>query len=313
MTHAIRIVKACIRGFLWAGNRKDNAAAKVSWSTLILPKSKGGLGLIEPGVQSQSLLCKVLVRSLLPGNELWKTLIFNRSILWSPRLGGHWKPHKSWLFCMDLKLRKSNRLADRTCMSVMKAWDMLRGHLSCIGPSTNVEWMHQPLLWNETLKSTEGKMLGQSKGMSWAILHGVGIQSMANWMQLSPSNRDKLYEDARKFRNGRKMLDLVDKVVYSVPISNGEEGEWFGQCGDAGKVINAKGIGKNGKIIQLGSVVAGARWSPIRIVARDGKKWKVNPSVDEVEEDWILYVVEGKPLECLEWDPAEYTWRDEQR
>ena len=51
--HAIGIVKACIRGFLWAGNRKDNATAKVSWSTLILPKSKGGLGSIDPGVQSQ--------------------------------------------------------------------------------------------------------------------------------------------------------------------------------------------------------------------------------------------------------------------
>ena len=123
---------------------------------------------------------------------------------------------------------------------------------------------------------------------------------------MSPSNRDKLYEDTRKFRNGRKMLDLVDKVVYFVPICNGEEGEWFGQCGDAGKVINAKGIGKNGKIIQLGSVIVGACWSPIKIVARDGKKWKVNPSVNEVEEDWILYVVEGKPLECLEWDPVEY-------
>ena len=49
--HAIRIVKACIRGFLWVGNRKDNASTKVSWSTLILPKSKGGLGLIDHGVQ----------------------------------------------------------------------------------------------------------------------------------------------------------------------------------------------------------------------------------------------------------------------
>ena len=46
--HAIRIVKACIKGFLWARNRKENAAAKVSWSTLILPKSSGGLGLIGP-------------------------------------------------------------------------------------------------------------------------------------------------------------------------------------------------------------------------------------------------------------------------
>ena len=46
----IRTVKACIREFLWAGMRKDNATAKVSWSTLVLPKSKGGLGLIDPGL-----------------------------------------------------------------------------------------------------------------------------------------------------------------------------------------------------------------------------------------------------------------------
>ena len=118
---------------------KDYAASKVPWSMLILPKCKGGLGLIDSGVKSQSLLCKVMVRSLQPGNELWKTLIYNRSILWCPRLDGHWKPHKSWLFCMGLKLRKSNWLADRTCMSVMKAWDMLCGHLSHIGPSTNAE------------------------------------------------------------------------------------------------------------------------------------------------------------------------------
>ena len=79
---------------------------------------------------------------------------------------------------------------------------------------------------------------------------------MTDWMWLSPSNRDKLYEDAGKFRNGRRMLVLVDTVVYSVPISNGEEGEWFRQCDDTEKIINAKGLGKNGKIIQLGSIVA---------------------------------------------------------
>ena len=48
--HVICTIKACIMGFLWAWNRKDNAVAKVSWSTLILPKSKGGLGLIDPGL-----------------------------------------------------------------------------------------------------------------------------------------------------------------------------------------------------------------------------------------------------------------------
>ena len=65
--HAVRTVKACIWGFLWVRNRKDNATTKVSWSTLILPKSKGGLGLIDPELQSRALICKVFVRSLLPG------------------------------------------------------------------------------------------------------------------------------------------------------------------------------------------------------------------------------------------------------
>ena len=64
--------------------------------------------------------------------------------------------------------------------------------------------------------------------MSWAILHCAGIHSMADWMRLSASTHDKLYGDLGKFKNGRKMLDLVNIVVYSVPISNGEEGEWFG-------------------------------------------------------------------------------------
>ena len=95
---AICTIKVCIRRFLWAGMRKDSVAAKVSWPTLVLPKSKGGLGLIDPGLLSQALLCKVLVRSLLPGNELWKTLIHDRSILWSPRLCGKWKSHKAWPF-----------------------------------------------------------------------------------------------------------------------------------------------------------------------------------------------------------------------
>ena len=54
------------------------------------------------------------------------------------------------------------------------------------------------------------------------------------------------------------MLDLVSIAIYSIPISNGEEGEWSGQCDDKGNIINAKGLGKNGKTIQLGLVDVGA-------------------------------------------------------
>ena len=56
-------------------------------------------------------------------------------------------------------------------------------------------------------------------------------------MWLSANTRDKLYEDLGKLKNGRKMLDLVNTIVYFVPISNGEEGEWSKQCDDRGKMI----------------------------------------------------------------------------
>ena len=43
-------------------------------------------------------------------------------------------------------------------------------------------------------------------------------------------------------------------------------------------------------------VVANKKTMPL--VTQDGKKWKVNPPVDEVEEDRILYVVEAQGLHC---------------
>ena len=105
------------------------------------------------------------------------------------------------------------------------------------------------------------------------------------------------------------MLDLINTTLYSVLICNGEEGDWSRQCDDKGNFINANGLGNNGQIIWLGLANEGTSWYPIRIMAQDGKKWKVNPLVDKAEEEWILYMVGGKPLECLELDPTEYNWR----
>ena len=93
-------------------------------------------------------------------------------------------------------------------------------------------------------------------------------------MLLSASNRDKLYEDLGKLKNSKKMLDLVNTVVYSVPINNGEEDEWFRQCDDIRKFINTKGLGKNGKIIswdQYMKVQVGPRLELWHELARNGR------------------------------------------
>ena len=43
--------------------------AKVARPILTTPKSRGGLGLIDPLSQSKALLAKIVVRGLQPGND----------------------------------------------------------------------------------------------------------------------------------------------------------------------------------------------------------------------------------------------------
>ena len=59
-------VQRLARDFIWGNAIVDNTIAKVAWSVIIQPKHKGGLGLIDPFVQSKTLLAKHVVRSLMP-------------------------------------------------------------------------------------------------------------------------------------------------------------------------------------------------------------------------------------------------------
>ena len=67
-------VQLLVRNFIWGNTITDHPIAKVAWSVLIQSKQQGGLGLIDPFMQSKALIAKHVVRSLLPGEELWKKL-----------------------------------------------------------------------------------------------------------------------------------------------------------------------------------------------------------------------------------------------
>ncbi|MCO5612219.1 hypothetical protein L7F22_066482 [Adiantum nelumboides] len=56
-----------IRGF--------STRARARWSTVIMPTSQGGLGIIDPQMESRALLTKLIVRGLFPGHEPWKMLL----------------------------------------------------------------------------------------------------------------------------------------------------------------------------------------------------------------------------------------------
>ncbi|MCO5581971.1 hypothetical protein L7F22_035860 [Adiantum nelumboides] len=69
-------LRRLIRNFLFGGSDGSlDTQARVRWSTCTLPTSQGGLGIIDPEMQSRALLTKLIVRGLFPGNEPWKMLL----------------------------------------------------------------------------------------------------------------------------------------------------------------------------------------------------------------------------------------------
>ena len=102
-------VQRLIQIFIWGNNVSDNSVAKVAWTVLIQSKRKGGVGLIDPFMQSKALISKHVVRSsLLPRVELWKKLWIRHLHNVKPSTSGQWKDSLRWVFNADFPLPKSN-------------------------------------------------------------------------------------------------------------------------------------------------------------------------------------------------------------
>ena len=63
--------------------RVGYSTTKVAWDVIIQPRSVGGLGIVDPIDKIRALLGKLVVRGLLPGNELWKNLLRERILVLS--------------------------------------------------------------------------------------------------------------------------------------------------------------------------------------------------------------------------------------
>ena len=84
------------------------------------------------------------------------------------------------------------------------------------------------------------------------------------------------------------------------------------------KVINTMGdviyfnVDDDGRLWHVFSesdVWMSANVSAIRIVARSGKKWLLDPPFQECLRCCSLWVFQKKPLYNLDWDPADYQWK----
>ncbi|KAH7290355.1 hypothetical protein KP509_30G044200 [Ceratopteris richardii] len=143
-----------------AGNAGEVTWAKVAWETIIMPKSSGGLGIIHPVEQSKALLAKLVVRSLLPGEEGWKKLLRNRMTLCAPIVGRPWQGNIRWIFNKELNLVCARGWENNFINGVWRAWKMIRKGLRKAQPKHEEELQREPIVWNELFTTQSGKMLG---------------------------------------------------------------------------------------------------------------------------------------------------------
>ena len=175
-------VRRLIRNFLWGGSDgTTDTRARVRWSTIILPREDGGLGIIDPEMQCKALLTKFIVRGLFPGNETWKLML--RSVLDTvtlrPMRGGQsWRPDVRYIFT-TAPLSVSH--LSPFIRSLLRTWISMRQGLIRRTPNCEEEIARQPLIWNSMVVDGEGRQLGQRTHIDWAAWDCDPAASMRSW------------------------------------------------------------------------------------------------------------------------------------
>ncbi|MCO5586639.1 hypothetical protein L7F22_040580 [Adiantum nelumboides] len=172
---------ASIFGWPCIGDQPDGThvtRARVRWSTVVMPTSQGGLGIIDPEMQSRALLTKLIVRGFFAGNEPWKMLLQSDLDTVTPTYGVRddhiWTPGMRFMFT-DAPVRRDR--VSPFVRSLLQIWNSMKKGLIRRSPRCKEEIERQPLIWNSYVFSTvdahigvRQQQLGERTHIDWASI-----------------------------------------------------------------------------------------------------------------------------------------------
>jgi hypothetical protein len=319
-----------IRSYLWSGRGDESARAKVAWSVITLPTSQGGLGIIDPVDQSKALLSKLVVRSLQPGDELWKLLLKRRMTLCSPTVGRPWINDVRWVFNKDMKFKCSRNWEDKFINGIWRSWDSVRKGLEYKPWSCPEEVLRQPIVRNPRITTTSGLPIGTRTKLAWGLLAAGPGNSLVDWGRFLNCPHEEQYDVLSHLRGGHSMFSIIQATLQSnrLCLANQQQGSWLGIFDTNCNLILVKGIQSSGSTTYF-EVVNNAgllqesssndregndfNWLRIRVISHAGQKWLIDPPLEKVKAHWKLWAYEKRPLIRLQWDPGEYVWQASRR
>jgi len=327
-------IRGIVRNFIWSG-KASNARAKVKWETLVLPTTQGGLGIIDPKVQSEALLAKLLVRGLTLGGEPWKELLKHRAN--QVRLPIHGLGPSTqdinWLFAAT----KLKRPPTSLWKSILHAWMSVKPGL-CKSESTNsAKTLRQLVFGNPLILNQEGKPLGLSGKSEGNSLANAGCSRIRDFWDAEEKEWKGLSALGVSFHpsNRRNRELIIASIPWDPTTSNNalSAGKWIskkevGQTGPPEWVYQVVGttqsttnvsefrrISHTGRIQATGShiiTIPLEGYEPVRVLAQDNHRTTLRLAKDIPlpGKNPLLYWILGPGfIHYLQWDPGDWHWQ----
>ena len=326
-THALKLVRATVRNYIWSGKKESFARARVKWATAVLPIVRGGVKILDPQWQASALLVKLLVRGMTAGYEPWKTLVRYRVAQTRQSRKGRWPSHANWMMNNQHLAKQGSSM----WQGVMKAWNSIQSGLEQQAPTSWAEIMRQPLFGNRLLTSEEGVQWGtesRSKMRAWAE---KDVQTLKDILRADGQGWNT-FQDLRRLRRTRAAPQLYARLVQSIPweatvMPPITVGQWLAHKEEDGNINFVYHIQATNptmadlykredseKLTLLGNNL---RLPPIeaketRVIQTFGPKHTVidfNPIQSDTNTDHTLWMWGNKWIQDLQWDPKDWNWR----
>lgn len=140
----IKAIESLCSRFLWNGNITKRAAAKVSWTSVCLPKSEGGLGLRDLSSWNKTLCLKLVWLLHSETESLWAIWIKHHRLQGESIWSIDEKKQASWIWKAILKLRPLARRFLRCDVGNGLSVSFWFDHWCALGPLINIFGQNGP-------------------------------------------------------------------------------------------------------------------------------------------------------------------------
>lgn len=317
-------LKRLVRNYLWAGtDGSEDTRARVAWHTCFLPIDQGGLGIIDPEIQSKALISKCIIRGLFPGNEPWKSFLRHAVQHSVPQRGGSWSPSNRFIFSDAALTRPPPYFLD----SILGIWKRMRRSIIHRQPVLTEEFERQPIIWNPRIRDAEGRQLGMRTHIDWAAWDRGPASSLGTWLGARCLGATVIAGTYSIDRGVTPRILEIDAAIppqwietatapqtQSQPFLTGwwafflhdgvypswaRRGDVFFTVLPDFRLMHAT----------LACTLISGSWQRVRVVGAKGKVHCVDPRFEVEDLDlWTFWIWEGIPLACLSWDPGEWLW-----